>query len=140
MAIKRTKLAVAASLLVLAFTGAVFAAGRIASTGAPHVTAAQLATQRKIELFYASAARAQTAQCFANHVPDSKCTVLRMAPIGSSTVSCGSGGCFEADGTNAPVDTVTPGESCTTSSGHAGVWEATDSANALYACELPGPN
>ena len=67
---------------------------REANPSGPRVTPAQLADQRSFELYEAKQAQAQTAQCFANHVPDAKCTVLRIAPaIGSAPVSCGSGGC-----------------------------------------------
>jgi hypothetical protein len=58
-----------------------------------------------------------------------------MTPIGSSPVSCGSGGCFEADGTSAPAYLVTSGESCTTKAGTAGVWESTNRFASVYACE-----
>jgi hypothetical protein len=96
------------------------------------VTPAQLADQRSFELYEAK--QAQTAQCFANHVPDAKCTVLRIAPIGAAPVSCGSGGCFESDGTNAPVYDVTPGESCTTKAGFAGTWQSTNKYGSAFAC------
>ncbi len=107
---------------------------REANPSGPRVTPAQLADQRSFELYEAKQAQAQTAQCFANHVPDAKCTVLRIAPIGSAPVSCGSGGCFESDGTNAPVYDVTPGESCTTKAGVAGTWQSTNKYSSAFAC------
>jgi hypothetical protein len=100
----------------------------------PRITPAQLADQRSFELYEAKQAQTETAQCFADHVPDAKCVVPRIAPIGSAPVSCGSGGCFEGDGTNVPVDDVTPGESCTTKAGFAGTWQATNKNASAFAC------
>jgi hypothetical protein len=105
-----------------------------ASLSGPRVTAAQLADQRSFELYEAKQAQTETTQCFADHTPDAKCVVPRIAPIGSAPVSCGSGGCFEGDGTNAPVDDVTAGESCTTKAGAAGMWEATNKDASEFAC------
>jgi hypothetical protein len=133
-------LSVASVALFFSLTGTGFAVGRLTeASGDRQVTPAQLAEQREIERIFHSEWQTTIKQCSAKNVPDAQCNNFdRLAPIGSSTVSCGSGGCFEGDGTDAPVDEVTPGESCTTADDRAGVWEAIDNPPTTYACEIYG--
>jgi hypothetical protein len=128
---------IASVALFFSLTGAAFAVGRVTAASADRqVTSAQLAEQRQVERSEHAAWVTTEQQCSAKHIPDGECNTDQIAPIGSGIVTCGSGGCFEQDGTDAPVDEVSPGESCTTGDGRAGVWEAINNTTYQFACEI----